>query len=253
MGLRDSILNIAPPWLLEAVGGGLLYTGGLILDAVGDAWLKEGIKARFPDSAPTDALGYIGNDRLIDRGPGELDPSYVIRLRQAIDTWRNAGGGRTILAELAAYFTNVATPPLRLVSDSSIWHEFDWGTKLTTRTAAAGNWVWDVYTGARWFRGWAIIDSTGAAPWTPDVWDLVGTWGDGGTWGSNATVYDVAAIRKILDRWKPAHITALNVIITFSATLFERTDASPPNPSGTSDSALWRLGYNAIFWNGVTT
>jgi hypothetical protein len=90
------------------------------------------------------------------------------------------------------------------------------------------------------------------APWAVDLWDLVGLWGDGGTWGSNATSGDIAAIRRIVDRWKPANMTCMNIIITFAATNFERTDASPPNPSGTSDTPAWRTGYSAIFLDGVS-
>jgi len=66
------------------------------------------------------------------------------------------------------------------------------------------------------------------------------------------TTGEVASLRNIVEKWKPAHITAMNIIVTFSSTLFEVADASPPNPNGTSDTALWRMGYNAIFLEGVS-
>jgi len=245
MGIRDYIAALSPPWLEPvgedgepSVGGGILYAATTNLDAVAQ-WLTEGIKARFPDTAPPDALGYIGNDRQIDRGPAEGAPGYAVRLRRAIDTWRNAGGARTILSQLAAYFTNIGTPPMRLVSDSSVWHVYNWVTGITTKTVVSpANWIWDGFTGTRWWRGWVIVDTT-AGPFTRHLWGSVPLWGgSGGLWGvdeppGGAKVSDLV---RIIKKWKPANVDVHHLVLTFNSTLFESTDTAPPNPNGNYDN-----------------
>lgn len=258
MPLRDSILAIAVPWLTKKVGGGILYATQTVSDSL-EQWLSAGIAARFPDTAPPDALGLIGNDRQIDRGPTEPDRGYGIRLRQSNGTWRNAGGGRTLLTQLAAYFTGSATPPMRLVSDSSIWHVYDWATGITTRTAVSpANWIWDSLTGTRWWRGWVIIDSS-SGPWTRHKWGAGGKWGSSGTtWGSSATKGEVLSIAKLINKWKPENVGTsfpaadapqgvIWVVVCFSSTIFRQTDTSPPNPNGNYNVAANR-DPGATYW-----
>lgn len=250
MGFRDSIIEISPPFLKEEGGTaeGVQYSEGLSLDGVGD-WAIDGVKASMPGVGTPDADYLIGRDMQIDRGPNETDAHYEARLRGAVDSHRIKGSGPELCRQLLAWFSPSTLTPLRLVSNSAVWHEINTTTEVVTKTVVGTNWDWDSYTATRWHRGWVILDSS-AAPWTRDAWGDPGNWGDGGTWGSNATTGDVAALRRIVDRWKPGHITCLNIIVIFSSTLFERTDASPPNPSGTSDTPAWRTGYDAIFWQG---
>lgn len=230
---RDSILAIAPPWLKGRVGGTILYVTGTMVDALGD-WLRHGIYARFPDTAPPDAIGYIGNDRGIDRGPSEESSSYRPRLRQAAVTWKNAGGGRTVLTQIAAYLTGIADPPMRLVSDDAVWHNYNWGTGVATKTIVGTNWTWDGFTGVRWWRGWVIIDSTLGPFGPPELWgdagDLWGTSGD--KWGiKEPTSAKVVDIIRVIKKWKPANVDVM-MIACFNNSIFLSSNASPPNPSG---------------------
>lgn len=251
MPFRDYILEISPPWLTKKGGTAeaIQYSEAIGVDGLGE-WAIDGVKASMPGYGPSDALSYVGRDMLIDRGPNETDAHYETRLQRAVDSHRVNGSGPELCRQLLAWFSPTTATPIRIVSNSAVWHEINTTTEIVTKTVVGTNWNWDSFTSTRWWRGWVIIDST-VAPWTADLWDLVGLWGDGGTWGSNATANEVGALRRIVDRWKPAHLAVLNIIVTFAATLFERTDASPPNPNGTSDTPLWRLGYNAIFWDGV--
>lgn len=250
MALRDSIRNIAPPWLLDFVGERLLYIGGLAFDAV-EEWLHEGIKQRYPDHAAPDALPFIGNDRLIERGPAEPDASYKPRLRQAVDTWRFAGSGETLLKQLAAYFTGIGQPAMRLVSDSSVWHEYNWsnGTVVRTKVTPA-NWIWDALTGTRWWRGWVIIDSSGG-PFVRFLWGSTGgKWGHrNAPWGCTATKAQIDDIRRVVLKWKPQNVHVPVIIVTFNASLFERTDTAPPNPNGNYDVGANR-STDALYWPG---
>lgn len=58
---------------------------------------KQGVLARFAASAPTDALGLIGQDRRIVRGPNETDASYRARLIAAFPAWRWSGTAQGLL------------------------------------------------------------------------------------------------------------------------------------------------------------
>lgn len=250
MPFRDSIAAISPPWLTRTIGGGLSYACGLVLDGIAQ-WEIEGVKARMPGVGTPDALYLIGRDRQLDRGPSETDDAYASRLTQAFDTWATAGAGPTLLRQLRIYFTPSTDTPIRLVSNAGVWHTINLTTDVVTKVVSSpSNWEWDAYASTRWWRGWVVIDSS-VAPWTRDLWDLVGLWGDGGTWGSDATPDEVGALKRIVSKWKPAHITCMNIIVTFTATLFEASDTSPPNPDGGYGSAAGRLGIDAIFWGAV--
>lgn len=248
---RNALLESAPSWLRGPVSDAFLGAIGTMLDGWAE-WGWYAVRARYPEEAPPDALGYIGNDRNLERGPAQTDPGYAAQLRRAFDTWRVAGNAGTVLRQLAAYFTGIATPPLRAVSDGAIWHEYAYGPpEAVTKTVVGTNWDWDGYAGTRWWRGWVILDSTDG-PWAIDEWSDDEFWGDGGTWGTTASYEEVISILRIVRKWKPAHVHNVYVIVTFDPSLLERTDTSPPNPDGTSDTPLWRFPLAAAFWPGLT-
>lgn len=258
MTLRDGFRLISPPWLTRRVGERLQWTIGLALDGYAEA-VREGIKARMPGVGTPEALPRIGNDRQIDRGPSESDESYAARLSAAFDTWRVAGNPAPLLEQLRAYFLPTP-PPIRVVCDRSVWHEIDPTSSVVTRTKpTVPNWVWDTHAvhaspapGApRWWRGWVIIDSS-AGPWSQWLLGEPGVaLGDGHTLGSTATVEEVLSIQRIVRRWKPAHVHAVHVIVTFDASLFEATNpAGAPMPSEDYEDFASRAA-DAAYWEGA--
>ncbi len=251
MPLRDSILAVSPPHLTEEGGTAeaLQYSIATVLDGIRD-WIVQSVLASMPGYGTTDALYLTGKDMQIDRGPTETDAHYIDRLQLAVNSHRVKGSPVELLKQLAAWFSPSVATPIRLVSNNAVWHEIDLTTLVVTKTVVGNNWTWDAHTTERWWRGWVIIDAS-AGPWTADVWDLVGTWGDGGTWGSDATVDQVHQIRQWVDKWKPAHINAVNIIVTFDPTLFTVAATSPPNPDGSADRSIWRDATDAIYWDGV--
>jgi hypothetical protein len=249
MSLRDSIASTLVPFLAGRIAYRLQWSIALALDADW-ALLREGIKARMPGVGTPQALGYIGADRLIDRGPSEPAANYATRLSGAFDTWRGAGNPHKLLEQLRAYF--LPDPhAIRVVSNASVWHEIDPTTEEITRTKAS-NWIWDAFTATpRWWRGWVVIDSS-AGPWTqwfigdPDVF-----LGDGHTLGSTATVSQVLDVKRIVRRWKPQHVHAMHIIVTFDASLFQASDApGAPMPSGDYADSDNR-SPDAAYWGGV--
>lgn len=254
--LRDSLDNIAPPWLQRTVGARFLYAIAIQLDAY---WVmaEQGVKARFPGRGVNTALPYNGADRDLERYLSEPDADYATRLQDAIDTWRGAGGPRELINQVqiaCKWILNVATP-VRTVSEqgahtSAVWDErASLTSSFVHQRTAPTNWQWD--TNDRWWRAWLIIDST-LGPWATDgTWGSPGVWGDGGTWGSNATVAQVAQLEAIVRKWKPAHST-VQIIVTFAATELESTDAAPPNPNADGYTAAWQATKQAIFGREIT-
>lgn len=251
MPFRDSMLAISPPSHTEEGGTAeaIQYSIGTVLDGVGD-WMIQSVLASMPGMGTNDALYLIGKDMQIDRGPNETDDHYIDRLQGAIDSHRVRGSGPELLRQLAAWFSPSILTPIRLVSNNAVWHEINLTSLVVTKTVVGTNWEWDGYATVRWWRGWVILDSS-VAPWTPDLWGDPGDWGDGGTWGSDASVNEVKALQRWVEKWKPAHIHAVNIIVAFDATLYTVAATSPPNPSGTSDTSFWRSTENAIFWDGA--
>lgn len=246
---RDTIASISVGWLQEVVGGGILYCAGLAIDAMYDETV-EGVKARFPGVGPEDSLQYIGNDRVIERGPNESSSSYVLRLRKAFDTWAVAGNAAKMLEALRIYYLP-ALPPIRAVSDRAVWHAISNDEALNVTRTAGANWNWDGTVKPH--RGWVIIDST-AGPYAAKTWGDGHAYGDGTTWGSTANAQDVNAIQRLVRKWKPAHVKVTYIVVTFDASIFEVADTAPPNPNGDfGDSPTPRL-INAAFWEaGAST
>lgn len=247
--IRDQAYDLSPPWLRADVGATILRSVGTVLDALCDR-TNEGVKLRFPEVASPTALGYIGHDRQIERPPGQLDAGYAAQLRVAFTTWRNAGGGRTILKQARLWFVNRTIPTMRLVAEGhggfAVWHEIDTGTGVWSRIKVADNWSWTGGDGAMdRHRGWCIIQ--GAGIWTLDYWGDPGDWGDGGVWGSDMNAEDAVGLNFILKKWKPEHALG-QIILTFDNTLFERTDALADNVDGTGEDLSWRAPLLANFF-----
>ncbi len=256
MSFRNSIENIVPPWLAKGVAQRIGYVVGLMLDAYTDQ-VREGIKARFPGEGTSDALGPLGRDRQMERGPTETDTGYAARLSGAFDAWRRAGSAYAILTQLRAYSPS-DWPPMRAVSNRAVWHEIDTTTGAVTKTVDGTNWQWDPAGAAMPFRqknhrGWIIIQ--GSTLWEIDEWGADGEWGDGGVWGSNMTDAEGRALAGIIRKWKDARSFVPTVIVTFDDALFLAAADPVDNPNGTPDwnRPATRLLTNANYWSAIRT
>lgn len=269
MTLRESFAAISPPWFSKRVAQRYLWSIGLVLDAMKQK-MENGIKARFPNVYTDESLADIGNDRLIDRGPTEPAAAYGDRLSGAFDTWRSAGNAIKLLENVSAYFAP-SLIPIRLVDDLGFWFELDPTTGAVTRTRpgptaapvgdklrtqrAPRNWYWDTSsaTSATWrpWRAWVVVDASDGRwqQWYIGTSQVV--LGDGHTLGSTATADEIASIRRIVKRFKPAHVHVVNIVVTFSATVFRATNPpGAPMPSQNYDDPLAR-STQAIYWQGV--
>lgn len=240
MTIRDSIYAISPSWLRAFVGEIKMYAYGVVIDALLAAG-DQGVKARFPGAGTPSALPYIGRDRVLDRFPSETDDQYASRLAGFLDTWAMAGNAESILDQIAGYLGNPSGPALiRIVTNSGVWYTWQNGV-ITMHRSSPNNWNWDGLT-SRWWRFWVVIQG---------VYTSGRKYGDGlkyapggVTYGSNATSNDVAAIRRIIAKWKPAHTYCENLIVSLDPSFLPPTDVfgSANLPDGTWGNATKQSG-----------
>jgi hypothetical protein len=245
---REQIAEISPPWLREEVGGTILRAVGTVLDALGER-TAQAAKLGFPQVGPPSSLGYIGNDREIERPPGQSEAGYALQLREAFDTWRSAGAAWRMLTQMRLFFTPANGPGMRAVAEGrggiAIWHNINPVTGVVTRYEQTDNWNWKDLPDEHPLRqGWVVVDCVGY--WTPDHWGDAGDWGDGGVWGSDMTEAEVQAFNGIMAKWKPQGTWA-QIILIFDSSLFELTDPLAANVDGDGDSDLWRAAKAANF------
>jgi hypothetical protein len=135
MRYREYQPLIAPPWLQREKGAAWLRALGDVKDGQVER-CKQAVKVRMPILAPADALGAIGVERGIPRGPGESNASYAGRLVGAWETWASAGSPRGMLAALRAAGYGDAHLLIARQLDFSL----DASGKLRVAGLAAGSW-----------------------------------------------------------------------------------------------------------------
>lgn len=235
MGIRDSLLALAPPWLSDPqqAGGKFLYSIGLNGDALLDK-AQQSLFARMPGLADPSALPLIGADRLIPRGPGETDAQFAMRLRGAFDLWQRAGINAGVLRQVLGYL-NVYKPRARIVTDSSIWTTQRPGVDPSIPASyqdGEHNWNWDNNGDPHppaieaWWRWWLVLysTSTSGSNWagTPRKWGDPGKWGDKSkAWGVGIPSTIFRSIRTIIGTCKRAGSWCRWMVISLDDSLFD--------------------------------
>lgn len=252
---RDLVTNvppvgIVPTFLNGPVGSRYMYSMAIIYDALIDA-AGYAIRAGLPHYAPSDALTWIGQDRLIFQGPNEPTASYIARLVQWLDLWRHAGTSTALLLAMRGAVAPLL-PEVVAVASSGDSKYSRWDTYLKNvnpfpagqtdptppdgyvRTPLA-NWDWDgavlpFYFPWMYWRKWVILFSPPGDPQSPFAVPTK-TWASGGS---------------------------LNVSVVADAqfgSLYE--NLSPASPGGTSfnwgDGTCWGWAGTAAQAGGLTT
>lgn len=247
-GWRNSITELAPPWLRGGRGEKMLRSFGLLVDAFYEAALQAW-ESHMPGLGTPTALQWTGRDRQILRGPDEPAASYSVRLRRWLDDWPRAGSSWGVLAQLAGYLTPHSVL-LRHVDNSGNWYRNEGGVE--TFDGALANWDWDGTPDA-WSRFWVILYADGV--WADDgLWDDPGEWDDGGTWDSEASPEEVTSVRAIWAQWKGTG-KRMHVILAFDNASFA---PATPEPDGQWGQASKYSGgvqvparlETASYWDG---
>lgn len=192
---REYAVDLAPPWLLQPQGQAYLRALGDTRDDITQR-LKEGVKARFIDTAAPDALSAIGADRELERGPSDSDTTYAARLKGAWDVWQWAGTPTGVLNALwdAGYPNVVLVTPRRT-------HTLDGSRQLVAATLATPR----VFPPGAGFWNTFLV-------WFPTP--FVSSWVISGVPASGSAEAD--GVRRLVNRWKPAHAIVVGYIATVS-------------------------------------
>lgn len=253
--------KMAPRWLTEGDGELVLTTLGLLEDALVER-TRQGIKARFPQEAPSDALAPLGRDRRIIRGISESDEDYAARLLRWLDDWKVAGNPYALMGQIRAYCgVDMRT---RTVDTRGNWYTIEAdGTR--SYSLAQANWDWDG-DADKWSRFWVILYPPA------ELWTISGQWGNGALWssgkwgnpgatfGTTATPEQIRSIRSIIADWKPAGTRCPYVIVAFDDASFDPvTSPGAPMPDGTwgrystgTNPAVKSRLDTARYWKGTS-
>jgi hypothetical protein len=249
-----------PSWLSSADDGlQVQHSLGITIDAQAER-TYQGVKARFPDHCPADALPPMSRDRKIIRGINEPADAFAERLIRWLDDHRVRGNPYALLDQLQAFLQTAMV--IRTVDNRGNWFTID-ADGNRSALIDQGNWDWDGDT-ASWSRFWVILYPPSTL-WLQDdpAWGDADLWGGewgraGYTWGSTATSDEVDGVRTIIRQWKPAGTLCLWIILAFDPTDFDPANGSPPNPDGDwgqwheagSDPAVPVREENASYWDG---
>ncbi len=201
--------DILPEWLLGVWGKKYCVVFGGHWDVAKDC-NKDALKSRMPRLAPSDALPYIGSDRILERTRTETEVAFRTRLQDAWDAHVLGGTANgvitTALAPLFAYdedYTFVMAENDGFHFDNSGWWSRYWiiadgAHGLTQETWGGGVWdylgVWGI---ANWLpediqylrrNAWWWTSGGGALPvlfivvFSGELWGPGDPWGSG-TWG----------------------------------------------------------------------
>jgi len=208
---------VTPAWLKGLWGQRWINALGGKQDAL-VTHAKDGTKSRYPDIAPSGALPYIGDERGIEKAPGESDADYRLRLWGAWETWQWSGTSIGV-------YNGLVTCGLT-VSD---WLGTPWWSWLSTWPETGHVWImnaadWtDCPDGdddpAHWARFWVVIDGYAEGFSSDGTWGSGGTWGDGGAWGfgSSPTAAEVERWKRVIRKWKGAHATCPAILVITSS------------------------------------
>lgn len=155
---EKAMTRLAPPWLRRLVGAAVMEGMGsqiesLILRTV------EGAKKRFPSGESPQALGFLGRERRILRGPGEAADTYAERLRLWWDSHLLRGGPYALLTQLHQYFLASNNAQITLVYNKGTRYDVDTAGVITRGPDVPG-WIGDGLYPTKWARFFLIFSLT---------------------------------------------------------------------------------------------
>lgn len=199
-----------PAWLKKPQTSKLTGSIGFICDGIAEGLhrcLSSGL-FNHPNLA-TDGLDLRGIERGIPRRPGESNPDYALRLKNAWEMWQNVGTRAQLIDEIEGHLG---------VSDVFIVAAYEWdgGTYPAWSNPAELD---------NWSRFWVYVPNTGH-DFEPDgVWDSPGNWDDGGVWDFEALTWQQAQrLRFVIRHYRPAHEVCVRVRFLLEAGSFTDVD-----------------------------
>lgn len=245
--LRDESDAISPSWWNGPNGQRVRYALSTPLDALLDAYTYA-TYAMTATYGPSDALTWIGQDRLIIQGFQQSLADYRERLVMWLDIWPYAGKPTGVMLAVQRWILP-QLPQIQVVTNSSVWYAYGTGSdefppgqlhaSAPQQTIGANNWNWDNLGTPGWFRSWLIIQAVAPSP----TWiTMLGNWGSGLTWGQTTICWGLncaanipLGLATLVKQWKRAGCWYQWIIISFNAAEWNSEDGSGGgvNPDGT--------------------
>lgn len=216
------MLRVSPPWLRRVVGGAIMRGLGIPVDTEVDRNV-EGVELRFPGGSNgvaihPDALGLLGRERRILRGPGELDATFALRLRGWWDAHLTRGGPYALLQQMFEFFLATNNVPIQYIANS--------GTSVTvaadgtfTRSIVAG-WSGDGEYPLKWARFFLVFfldGDTFAVPLVTEGGEPVLTESGEAILTTVAisalTASDIDVICSVPHEWNAAHVDRIYITL----------------------------------------
>jgi hypothetical protein len=195
----------------------------------GTGLLCQAVKERFPTTCSDDALDHVGDTMQIERYPGETDDTYRARLSGAFDAHSWAGTAKGIEDQLTAALTAMgAAAPVVTVLEQ--WQ--------------------GAYAGADWYSLISVVIQEG--PWVRVHAGEDFIAGASLAGGSNATLEEIALIKRIVRKWKdcgayPARVKVRHLAPCAGIDFIAGTSlaTAPDDKFGTSYVTEWIMGRRA--------
>jgi len=207
-------LDNSPPWLRGTWGEKLIRAIGTVFNDAYNAAFQAGAAGLLDaPTFPVDALALLGNERNIERYPGETNDHYHTRVKNAWDSWAQAG-------------------TMRLVTELGYL-----GLTAEIKENFTAGWDWDG-DADNWSRIWVVITDH---DWEPVEWGESGRkWGDNGVWGCDATAAEASTLLRLIRKWKPGHVLPITIVILDEGSWSE-PDGTWDDPAERSPHALYHF------------
>lgn len=210
----------APPAMQHPRWRELIETWASSKDAVSDA-VKDALRCMLVGECPEDALSLHAAERRLERFPSETAEQHR---RRMVDVWKTfvyLGTSKGLVAAIGQLQFGSAQICSAAGSAPS-WWAGDWPPPSEGPRPPRWAGAWPVPAGAagalQWStRFWIDLRST---PWGYHYWGAAHEWRTSHiSWGSTANQADVALFRRIVHRWRPAHVVCIGAFV-------ERADSS---------------------------
>lgn len=222
LSFSAAMLRVSPPWLRRLVGGAIMQGVGDTIENEVDRNV-EGLRLRFPDAGvDEDAIGYLGRERRILRGPGELGSTFAIRLRKWWDSHRIRGNEYALLDQMHAYFlaTNPTLEIVYIANSGTADAKVDAAGVITRDNGVSPGWTGDGENPPYWARFFLFLQFDGT------VYQAVLLDGDGNPILNMAgdpvlvtislyalTAADLEEICAVPHEWSAAHIDRIYIVL----------------------------------------
>jgi hypothetical protein len=226
MPFKDYLVALGPSWLQRAVWKRYLQQAGAAMDTAVLS-TKVGVKERFPDFAASDALTTIGGERQLPRAPGETDPNFAARLKDAWQTWYWGGTAFGLLRAFS--IPGYSTAKIEIVN--GLQYQLNRTGQLEIFGLPSGSWLIDADQ-SYWSKFQVVFCHPNLpASWVPNL--------------PLADSDEVNLLRTLIRKWSPGFATCSGIVVITAG----RSFGYPPGvsaqiPQGLTIGTLAQRGYS---------